>query len=64
MSKKRDIRQVEAIASEFNMNPDERREFGDYLEDCKRSGERGSGADGDFSFDELRAKARAFRGEK
>ena len=64
MGKKRDIRQIEAIAREFGMDPDERREFGDYVEDCKRSGERGSGNAGDFTYDELRAKVTEFRGEK
>ncbi len=33
-SMKRDMRQIEAIAREFGMEPAERREFGDYLEDC------------------------------
>ena len=35
MGKKRDIRQIEAIAKEFGMDSDERREFGDHIEDCK-----------------------------
>jgi hypothetical protein len=29
MGRKRDIRQVEAIAAEFDMDDEERREFGD-----------------------------------
>lgn len=62
MAKKHDIQQIEAIAKEFGMPDEERREFGDYVEDCKRSGERGSGQDGDFTYDELREKAREFRG--
>lgn len=64
MSKKRDIRQIEAIAREFGMAPDERREFGDYIEACKRNGEKGTGLDGDFTFQELRGKALEFRGER
>jgi hypothetical protein len=64
MSKKRDIRQVEAIAREFEMDFDERREFGDYIEDCKRRGEKGSGEDGDFTYRELCDKVREFRGEE
>jgi hypothetical protein len=64
MSKKRDIRQVEAIAREFAMDFDERREFGDYIEDCKRRGEKGSGMDGDFTYRELRDRVREFRGEE
>ena len=63
MGRKRDIRQIEAIATEFEMDPEERREFGDYIEDCKRAGEKGSGKDGDFTYDELRENAREFRGE-
>jgi hypothetical protein len=64
MSKKRDIRQIEAIAREFDMDADERREFGDYIEDCKRNGEKGSGNHGDFTYPELRDKVAEFRGEK
>ena len=64
MGKKRDIRQIEAIAKEFDMDPVERREFGDFVEDCKRGGERGSGKDGDFTYEELRKKVNEFRGEK
>jgi len=64
MAKKRDVRQIEAIAGEFEMDPDERREFGDYIEDCKRAGERGSGEDRDFTYEELREKVPEFRGEK
>lgn len=63
MGRKRDIRQIEAIAKEFAMDPQERREFGDYVEDCKRRGERGSGSDGDFTYGELRAKVPEFREE-
>ena len=60
---KRDIRQIEAIARELRMGPVERREFGDYVEDCKRRGERGTGNNGDFTYAELRQKASEFRGE-
>ena len=49
MGRKHDIRQIEAIAREYAMDPEERREFGDYIEDCKRAGEKGSGRDGDFT---------------
>ncbi len=58
----KDIRQIEAIAREFGMDPDERREFGDYIEECKRGGDRGSGPRGDFTYAELREKAAEFRG--
>jgi hypothetical protein len=64
MSKKRDIRQIEAIAKEFGMDTDERREFGDYIEECKRKGEKGAGEGGDFTYRELRDKVPEFRGEQ
>ena len=64
MGRKRDIRQIEAIAREFGMEPDERREFGDYIEACKQRGDRGAGKDGDFTYGELRDKVREFRGEE
>jgi hypothetical protein len=38
--------------------------FGDFIEDCKSRGEEGSGKGGDFTFDELRDKAREFLGEE
>jgi len=63
MGRKRDIRQIEAIAIEFDMDPEERREFGDYIEECKRIGEFGSGPNGDFTYGELRDKVPEFRGE-
>ena len=63
MGRKRDIRQIEAIAREFGMEPEERREFGDYIEECKRGAERGPGDDGDFTYGELRDKVSEFRGE-
>jgi hypothetical protein len=46
------------------MDAEERREFGDYVEDRKRNGEKGSGNNGDFTYAELREKALEFRGEK
>jgi hypothetical protein len=46
------------------MDPRERRKFGEYIEDCKASGEKGSARDGDFTYEELRDKAREFRGEE
>ena len=64
MGSKRDIQQIEAIAREFNMEPAERREFGDSIEQCKRRGEVGSGKNGDFTYNELREKVPEFRGEE
>ena len=62
MSKKRDIWQIEAIATEFQMSPVERREFGDYVEECKRRGVKGAGMDGDYTYEELQQRANEFRG--
>ena len=47
------------------MSDEERRiEFGDYVEECKRKGQRGSGDEGDFTYDELRKMAQEFRSEQ
>ncbi|MBA4067110.1 MAG: hypothetical protein C0501_26065 [Isosphaera sp.] len=62
MGHKRDITQSQAIAEEFGMDVETRFEFGDYIEECKRQGDRGSGKRGDFTYAELRAKAREFLG--
>jgi hypothetical protein len=62
VAKKQDIRKFEAAARELGMSPRERREFGDYVEECKRKGDRGTGTGGDFTYDELLEKGREFRG--
>jgi hypothetical protein len=46
------------------MDPDERREFGDDVEDGKRRSETGSEENGDFTYRELRDKVPEFRGER
>ena len=46
------------------MDFEEPREFGDYVEECKRSGVGGSNRNGDFTYGALQDKAREFRGEK
>jgi hypothetical protein len=64
VGRKQDIRELEAIAKKFGMDSNTRREFGDYIEECKRSGERGSRNDrGDYTWAELEQKARAFLGQ-
>ncbi len=63
MGRKRDIRQIEAVAREFRMTDIQRREFGDYVEECKQQGDHGSGPNGDFTFQELREKAQEFLGD-
>lgn len=63
MGNKKDIQQVEAVAKEFSMTEEERREFGDFLEDEKATGNGGTKNErGDFIYQELRQKAREFLG--
>lgn len=63
MGKKKDIQQVEAIAREFNMTEEERRDFGDFLEEEKAVGNGGTKNErGDFTYQELIQKAREFLG--
>lgn len=62
MARKRDLRQVEAVARMYELDPDE---FGQYLEDCKEHGDRGTLNDrGDFTWDELCAKAEELKGQR
>lgn len=63
MGRKRDIRRIESIARESGMSYEERRESGDYVEDCKREGQRGSGPRGDYTYPELRQLVAEFRAE-
>ena len=59
MGRKDDIREIDAIAKQFGMDAETRKEFGDYLEECKRTGDRGTKNDrGDFTWNELEQKAR------
>lgn len=61
MGRQQDLRDVDAVARQFNMSDEARFEFGDFLESCKVSGDRGTKNDrGDFTWDELRRKAREF----
>jgi hypothetical protein len=61
VGKKRDIKDVEAIAKQFGMDEESRRDFGDFIEECKRAGDRGSKNDkGGFPWEELEQKAREF----
>lgn len=64
MPRERDQAQVEAVAREFRMTREQRFEFGDFLEDAKAAGAGGTkNRRGDFTFGELRDKAREFLGE-
>lgn len=60
-SKKGDIKQVEQAAKSNKMTPEQRREFGDFLESEKAAGRGGTKNDrGDFRWSELMAKAKEF----
>jgi hypothetical protein len=61
VSKKADIKQLEAIARKFRMTPEQRRDFGDYVEGRKAAGQRGTKNErGDFTYTELEELAREF----
>jgi hypothetical protein len=63
MGKKQDIKEVEAIARKYGMSPEQRRELGDYLEECKREGDGGTKNErGDYTWEEMDEKAREFLG--
>lgn len=63
MGRKHDIRRVDRIAKQFGMDREQRRDFGDYLEYSKSSGDRGTSNDrGDYTWSELIQKAREFLG--
>jgi hypothetical protein len=60
-AKKGDIQQVEDVARRNKMTPEQRREFGDFLEGEKAAGRGGKKNDrGDFKWKELMDKAREF----
>ena len=58
-AKKKDIGQIESIAKEFKMTPQQRREFGDYTEFLKKHVPNNK----NFSYKELKEKAREFLDE-
>jgi hypothetical protein len=61
MPKKADLRRIRRIARECGILPAEYPFFGDYVEDCKRHADFGSGPRGDFNDDELREKAEEYK---
>jgi hypothetical protein len=61
MGKKGDLKQVDAIAREFQMSDALRYDFGDFIEEEKRNGYGGTlNKRGDFTYQELRQKAKEF----
>ena len=55
-AKKADIKQIESIAKEFKMNPQQRRAFGDYVESLKDIVRN----DTNFSYNDLKKIAKEF----
>ena len=61
MGKKRDLKQIDAIAREFDMSPPVRKAFGKFIEKEKANGDIGTLNDrGDFTWEELQRKAEEF----
>ncbi|MEA5560577.1 hypothetical protein VB692_05190 [Planktothrix agardhii UHCC 0887] len=61
MGKKPDLGQVDAIAREFRMGDELRRDFGSFIEEEKKNGYGGTlNRKGDFTYQELRQKAQEF----
>ncbi len=61
MGRKRDIKQVDAIAREFKMGGELRIAFGLFIEEEKKNGYGGTlNRRGDFTYKELREKAKQF----
>ena len=62
MGRKSELRLVDWIATEGGLTAEQRDMFGEYLHDCKRSGDLGHKNDrGDFTEDELREKLAEFK---
>ncbi len=63
MARKKDLKEVDDVADKLDMSEEERFDFGDFLEQCKADGERGTkNSRGDFTWAELLRKGREFLG--
>ena len=63
MGKKQDIQQLESVCREFHLSATDRRDFSDFLETEKESGNGGTKNErGDFTYQELRVKLQEFLG--
>ena len=61
MGRKRDIKQVDAIAREFKMGGELRIAFGLFIEEENKNGYGGTlNRRGDFTYEQLRQKAKEF----
>ena len=59
--RKEDLKQVDDVTREFKMSEEQRRDFGEFLESEKGTGNGGTANDrGDFTYQELRKKAAEF----
>ena len=62
MGRKRELKDVDWIAKEGGLTPDEELDFRDYLHECKASGLKGSKNDrGDFTKEEMRERLTEFK---
>jgi hypothetical protein len=59
-AKKGDIKQIESVAKDFKMTPQQRRDFGDYVESLKDLVPNNK----NFSYQELKEIAKEFLGVK
>jgi hypothetical protein len=61
VGRKKDLRRVDAVCDEFEMDRETAFDFRNFLHECKDRGDRGTSNDrGDFTMDELREKAKDF----
>jgi hypothetical protein len=61
MGRKKDLKQLDRVAREEGLPSESRRDFGEYLHRCKKSGAGGSGPRGDFTESELREMVAEFK---
>jgi hypothetical protein len=61
MGRKNDLKRVDRIAREAGIPPEQRRDFGRYIERCKRAGAYGSPPHGDATDEALRQMAEEFK---
>jgi len=61
MSRKGDLKRVDKIARDAGIPPERRRDFGRYIEKCKRSGPYDLASSGDATEEQLREMAKDFK---
>ena len=60
---KDDLKLFNDVCNKHKMTEEEKYEFSDFIHRLKRSGDKGSGKKGDFTFGELDELAKEFKGE-